>query len=112
MSGQPDPAIAAWQALNAVGVEQAVSYPTSGPKVISLHIDLGSWSWDGSAEAIPRWVGDFARDPIRADNIRKLSEADGEAHLASVTRQTGSISPLASILSHPYGSMVPTDHSD
>jgi hypothetical protein len=67
-----------------LGVHRANSYESgsAGP-VIRLHLERGQWAWNGSADAVVTWIGDFMADPAREDNLRQLSAAaSGEAHLA------------------------------
>jgi hypothetical protein len=77
-----DPIVEAWQALRGMGVIRAMSHALSDETAeIRVHVQLGGGSWDGSADCVSSWIGTVAADPKRADNIKKLANAEGEAHL-------------------------------
>jgi hypothetical protein len=73
-----DPVVDAWLAVRNMGVIRAMSYAHSGGiAAISVHVQLGGGSWDGSADAIADWIGVFAAGPTRGDNLLKLAAAPG-----------------------------------
>jgi hypothetical protein len=81
---KPDPVLEAEATLLGMGVHAGSSYePGPDGPTISLYLDRGQWSWDGSAHAAVTWINRFMADPIREDNLRQLaSAAHSEAHLA------------------------------